>query len=67
MGLITGQARSATIKTDVASILYVLTVEAFERIRRDNPALCLALLRYVVTVMAERLSFANRAIGVLRR
>jgi sulfate permease, SulP family len=67
MGLITGQARSATIKADVASILYVLKVEAFERIRRDNPSLCLALLRYVIMVMAERLSFANRAIGILRR
>ena len=36
--------------------------DAFERVRKTNPALFQALLAYVVTVMAERLSFANRAI-----
>jgi sulfate permease, SulP family len=67
MGLIAGQARSATIEAEVASVLYVLKANAFERIRRSNPALFQALLTYVVTVMAERLSFANRAIEVLQR
>jgi hypothetical protein len=40
---------------------------ADERVRDTNPALLQALLAYVVKVMAERLSFANRAIEVLQR
>ncbi len=67
MGLIAGQARSATIEAEVASVLYVLKADAFEQVRDTNPALLQALLAYVVRVMAERLSFANRAIEVLQR
>jgi sulfate permease, SulP family len=67
MGLITGQARSATIEAEVASVLYALKAEAFERISRNNPGLYQALLTFVIRVMAERLSFANRAIGALLR
>ena len=67
MGLITRSLRSATIQAEAASVLYELDAEAFERIKREHPALSQALLAYVVRVMAERLSFANRAIGVLQR
>jgi SulP family sulfate permease len=67
MGLITGQARSATIEAEAMSVLYVLKANAFERIRRTNPALYQALLTYVIRVMSERLGFANRAIGALLR
>jgi SulP family sulfate permease len=67
MGLITGQARSATIEAELASVLYALKADAFERIRRNNPALYQALLTFVIRVMAERVSFANRAIGALLR
>ncbi len=67
MGLITRSPRSATIQAEAASVLYELDSEAFERIKREHPALSQALLAYVVRVMAERLSFANRAIGVLQR
>jgi len=48
-------------------VLYELTADAFDQIRREQPALGQALLSYVVGVMAERLSFANRAVGVLQR
>jgi SulP family sulfate permease len=67
MGLITHQPRSATIQAEVASVLYSLSSEAYERIARDEPALAQALLRYVIGVMSERLSFASRVISVLRR
>jgi hypothetical protein len=33
----------------------------------ENPAAALALLGYIITVMSERLSFANRVVGVLQR
>ena len=67
MGLITQKARSATIKAEVASVLYELSADAYERIKIENPALSRALLAYVIRVMAERLSFASRVIGVLQR
>ena len=67
MGLITRRPRSATIQAESRSVLYELTAEAYDKIKREQPALGQALLSYVVAVMAERLSFANRAIGILRR
>ena len=67
MGLITGRSRSATVEAEAPSVLYELSLERFEAIKRDDPALGQALLSYVIAVMAERLSFASRAIGVLQR
>ena len=67
MGLITQRPRSATIQAETASVLYELTADDYETIKREQPALSQALLAYVVAVMAERLSFANRVVGVLQR
>ena len=67
MGLVSHAPRSATIQAEVASILYVLSAEQFEAIKTDDPALGQKLLTYFVSVMAERLTFANRMIAVLRR
>ena len=67
MGLITRQVRSATVQAEVPSVLYELSAESYERLKRENSALAQALLTYIVRVMAERLSFASRVIGVLRR
>ena len=67
MGLITGEPRSATIEADLPSVLYVLGADKFEAIKRAKPAFCEALLIYIIKVMAERLKFANRTIGILQR
>jgi len=67
MGLITRQVRSATIQAELDSVLYALSFEAYERLKSENQPLHQALLSYVVTVMTERLSFASKVIGVLRR
>jgi sulfate permease, SulP family len=67
MGLITRSSRSATIQAETPSTLYVLDVNAFDRIKREEPALSQALLSYVIRIMTERLSFATRLIGVLQR
>jgi SulP family sulfate permease len=67
MGLITGKPRSASVEAEVASVLYELSADTYERIKHDNPAVSRALLAYIVRVMAERLSFASRVIGVLQR
>jgi SulP family sulfate permease len=67
MGLVSQTPRSATIQAEVASTLYVLNAHQFEAIKSEDPALGQKLLTYFVSVMAERLTFANRAIAVLRR
>ncbi|HKF12029.1 MAG TPA: cyclic nucleotide-binding domain-containing protein [Xanthobacteraceae bacterium] len=67
MGLITRQPRSATMQAELRSVVYELSASAYERIKRENPGLSHALLAYMVSVMAARLSFATRAIGVLQR
>lgn len=67
MGLITGQPRNATIRAETRGILYALSLSAYERIKVENPAAALALLGYIIRVMSERLSFANRVVGVLQR
>jgi SulP family sulfate permease len=67
MGLISGRPRSATIRAEVPSVLYALTLDAYERVKAENPGAGLALLSYIIAVMSERLSFANRVIGVLQR
>jgi SulP family sulfate permease len=67
MGLITGNPRSGTIQAESASVLYAFPLAAWQRIQRDDPALGQALLRYLTTVMAERLGFANRMISILQR
>ena len=67
MGLITHRLRSATIQAEATSVLYELTAVAYERMKTDDPALSQALLGYIVAVLAERLNFANRALGVLQR
>jgi SulP family sulfate permease len=67
MGLLGRRARSATIEAEVATVLYELSLDTYERIKTEDPDLSHALLNYVVSVMSERLSFANRAISVLQR
>jgi sulfate permease, SulP family len=61
------QMRSATVQAELPSVLYELSADDYERLTRENSALAQALLTYTVRVMAERLSFASRVIGVLRR
>ena len=67
MGLITGRPRSATIRAEVTSTLYELSLDAYQHITLLDPMLGQALLRFAVEMLSERLSFANRVIGVLQR
>ncbi len=67
MGLVSRTPRNATIQAEVASTLYVLSADQFDSIKTDDPSLSQKLLNYFVFVLAERLTFANRMIAVLRR
>lgn len=67
MGLVSRQPRSATIQAEIDSVLYVLRADAFNALTAGNPQLGQKLLTYFMSVMAERLAFASRMIGALRR
>lgn len=67
MGLLTRRPRSAHIVAETSGVLYELSVDAYDLLRRENPALTQALLTYVVKIMGERLSFSNQTIGILQR
>jgi SulP family sulfate permease len=67
MGLMTGRPRSATVRAEVASTLYVLPVDTYREITSQDPMLGQALLRFALEMTVERLSVANRAIGALQR
>ena len=66
MGLVSRVPRSATIQAEIASVLYVLNADQSRPSRPMIPRWP-KLLTYFVSVMAERLTFANRTIAVLRR
>jgi SulP family sulfate permease len=67
MGLLAGQPRSARLQAEIDSVLYELDRAGFDALKAERPQLAERLLGHVVAVLAERLAFANRAIGVLRR
>lgn len=67
MGLLTGGPRSATIRAETASVIYQLDLDAYEHMKRADPALSQALLTYVISVMAQRLRMASNTIAILRR
>ena len=67
MGLLTRRPRSASIVAETPSVLYALSADAYDSLRRENPALTQALLTYVVKIMGERLSYSNQTIGILQR
>ena len=67
MGLMTGRHRSATVRAEVASTLYVLPLDVYRQITLQDPTLGQALLRFTLDMMGDRLSASNRAIGALQR
>ncbi len=67
MGPVLQAPRIATLQAELNSVLYVLNTSQFESLKREKPMLGQKLLTYFVAVMAERLAYANRMIGVLRR
>lgn len=67
LGLVSGQPRSATLQAEEPSVVCVLTLENYRKILSGKPELAQALLRYFMSVTAERLTFTNRTIVALQR
>jgi sulfate permease, SulP family len=67
MGFLTRERRSASIIAEEDSIIYQLSLACFERIKKEDPDLCEALLSYVILLLSQRLRFASNTIAMLQR
>ena len=56
VGLFLRGTRAASVVTDQPCTVYRLSVDALERMRRENPDLALAFHRYVICLLGERLT-----------
>jgi MFS superfamily sulfate permease-like transporter len=64
--MLDGGGRTATGVADEASVVYVLTRDAFESLRHEDAGLALAVLRNIARQLSARLRFANRTIDAMR-
>lgn len=61
MGLITGQPRSATVRTTARANLLVIRKAGFDRLMRSNGVICTQVFRNVIQTMARRLGDSRQA------
>ena len=64
--MLDGGGRTATGVADGACVVYMLTRDAMEALRREDSGLALAALRNIARQLSARLRFANRTIEALR-
>jgi SulP family sulfate permease len=67
MGFFRRAARSASVSSDGAAILFTLTRANFDRMRSERPDLAHAFAEFIVRVLADRIESANREIATLIR
>jgi SulP family sulfate permease len=67
MGFVRRGARSATVASEGAAIVFTLQRAGFERMRRDEPTLASAFDDFILRVLADRMDSCNRALAALRR
>ena len=65
MGLFLNQPRTATVVVSESSVLYRLSVEAYERMKHADPELALHLYQWIGRVLATRLTENNSTLEVL--
>lgn len=67
MGFFRRLTRSAAVTAEEQAVVYSLSRDNFERMRRESPGLAEAFCEFVIQVLADRVDFANRAISALAR
>lgn len=65
MGLYTSEMRSASIKTEEKSSLYVLNRDALIQMEKNDPPMASKLHRFIVRLLAERIELSNRKVRML--
>jgi sulfate permease, SulP family len=65
MGFFRRSVRSATVSSDGPAVLFTLTRQAMERMRRERPDLASAFDDFIVRTLADRLDATNRELAAL--
>ena len=65
MGFFTGAKRSASIKLDQDTSVYLITRKQFQKLEVEDPRTATRLYAYIVRTLSERLSFSNRELAHL--
>jgi SulP family sulfate permease len=65
MGFFRHSVRSATVSADGPAILFTLTRDNLERMRRERPDLASAFDEFIIRVLASRIEVANREVAAL--
>ena len=65
MGLFLKQSRTATVVADEASVLYKLSLDAYNRMMQNDPGLAFHLHQWIVRVLSVRLAENNHTLEVL--
>lgn len=61
----TAQSRNASAIAKEDSELQKMSYEAFKRVSIQEPTLAIALHRYVINVLAERMAYSNKQLNIL--
>jgi SulP family sulfate permease len=67
MGFYRGVPRSATVSAEGPASRYTLKREAYERMRRERPALAIAFDNYLLRALSDRINLADRMVAALTR
>ena len=67
MGLYRSRLRTASVVAEHASVVHVLTRDAFARLEREDPALAASFNAAIVRTLADRLEFENAMVAALQR
>jgi sulfate permease, SulP family len=65
MGFFRSGIRSATVLIEQPCVLYTVTRARFEQMERDDPAMAIAFVTFIVRTLADRLEFANGELATL--
>jgi SulP family sulfate permease len=65
MGFFRRSVRSATVSSDGPAVLFALTRQGMERLRRERPDLASAFDDFIVRTLADRLDATNRELAAL--
>ncbi|MGN6831201.1 SulP family inorganic anion transporter [Paucibacter sp. M5-1] len=67
MGFFRGVPRSATVSTEGPASRYTLTRAAYERMRRERPAVAIAFDTFLLRTLSDRINVADRMVAALAR
>ena len=65
MGFFRDRARTATVRAERATVLYVMTRACYDAMSTENPALGTLFLEFIVRALSDRVEFANAEIAAL--